>query len=86
MHEQLAGQPAQMHRSRAREGCACEHPGRPAPSTTPTEPGRARQVSDRLAERNRRLRGVHGQLGRVVVGLMETDLVRHKDRCVFIGP
>lgn len=42
---------------------------------------RTLQVSGRLAERNRRLRAAHGQLGRVVVGLMETDLVRHKDRC-----
>jgi hypothetical protein len=39
------------------------------------------QVCDRLAERNRRLRQVHAQLGRVVVYLMQTDLVRHKDRC-----
>lgn len=38
------------------------------------------QVSDRLAERNRRLRQVHSQLSRIVVGLMDTDLVRHKDR------
>ena len=39
-----------------------------------------RQVSDRLLEKNRRLRNVHAQLGRVVVGLMATDLVRHKDK------
>jgi hypothetical protein len=46
----------------------------------PALAARASQVSDRLAERNRRLRQVHGQLGRAVVGLMETDLMRHKDR------
>jgi hypothetical protein len=37
-------------------------------------------VSDRLAERNRRLRGVHAQLARLVVGLMDTDLARRRDR------
>ena len=41
---------------------------------------RCPQVSDRLAERNRRLRQVHGQLGRIVADLVDTDLVRRKDR------
>ena len=41
---------------------------------------RGHQVSDRLLDRNRRLRAAHGQLARVVVGLMATDLARHKDK------
>jgi len=43
------------------------------------------QVSNRLLERNRRLRGVHAQLARIVVGLMETDLVRQKVRCARLA-
>lgn len=46
---------------------------------------RLNEVAERLAESNRQLRNWHAVLAAKVSALMDTDLVRHKDRCVLMA-